>query len=81
MAVPEVSESFAGSVNQITLGAGKEEGGSRTSTVTVGRARNVVYGGSVEDAAKVFEELSSGSNIQLQIKRRGRQQTLDYSIE
>ena len=37
--------------------------------------------GSVEDAAKVFEELSSGSNIQLQIKRRGRQQTLDYSIE
>ena len=37
--------------------------------------------GSVEDAAKVFEELSSGSNIQLQIKRRGREQTLDYSIE
>jgi general secretion pathway protein C len=36
---------------------------------------------SVEDAARVFEELSSGSNIQLQIKRRGRQQTLDYSIE
>jgi len=37
--------------------------------------------GSVEDAAKVFEEFSSGSNIQLQIKRRGREQTLDYSIE
>jgi general secretion pathway protein C len=37
--------------------------------------------GSVEDAARVFEELSSGSNIQLQIKRRGREQTLDYSIE
>jgi general secretion pathway protein C len=37
--------------------------------------------GSVEDAAKVFEELSSGSNIQLQIKRRGREQTLDYNIE
>jgi general secretion pathway protein C len=36
---------------------------------------------SVEDAARVFEELSSGSNIQLQIKRRGREQTLDYSIE
>jgi len=36
---------------------------------------------SVEDAVKVFEELSSGSNIQLQIKRRGREQTLDYSIE
>ena len=36
---------------------------------------------SVEDAVKVFEELSTGSNIQLQIKRRGREQTLDYSIE
>ena len=36
---------------------------------------------SVEDAVKVFEELSTGSGIQLQIKRRGREQTLDYSIE
>lgn len=36
---------------------------------------------SVEDAMKVVEQLSSGSNIQLQIKRRGREQTLDYSIE
>lgn len=36
---------------------------------------------SVEDAARIFEELSSGSNIQLQIKRRGREQTLDYNIE
>jgi len=35
----------------------------------------------VDDATKVFEQLSSGSNIQLQIKRRGREQTLDYSIE
>jgi general secretion pathway protein C len=37
--------------------------------------------GSVEDAVKVVEQLSSGSDIQLQIKRRGREQTLDYSIE
>jgi general secretion pathway protein C len=36
---------------------------------------------SVEDAVKVVEQLSSGSNVQLQIKRRGREQTLDYSIE
>ena len=36
---------------------------------------------SVEDAIKVVEQLSSGSDIQLQIKRRGREQTLDYSIE
>ncbi len=37
--------------------------------------------GSVEDAFKFVEQLSSGSNVQLQIKRRGREQTLDYSIE
>ena len=36
---------------------------------------------SVEDAVKVVEQLSSGSEIQLQIKRRGREQSLDYSIE
>ena len=36
---------------------------------------------SVEDAVKAVEQLSSGSNIQLQIKRRGREQTLDYTIE
>lgn len=36
---------------------------------------------SVEDAMRVIEQLSSGSNFQLQIKRRGRDQTLDYSIE
>jgi len=36
---------------------------------------------SVEDAVRLVEQLSSGSNVQLQIKRRGREQTLDYSIE
>jgi len=36
---------------------------------------------SVEDAVKVVEQLSSGSNVQIQIKRRGREQTLDYTIE
>jgi S1-C subfamily serine protease len=36
---------------------------------------------SVEDAVRLVEQLSSGSNVQLQIKRRGRDQTLDYSIE
>jgi acetyl-CoA decarbonylase/synthase complex subunit delta len=49
MAVPEVTDSFTGIVNKITLGATKEEGGTRASTVTIGGARNVVYGGSIED--------------------------------
>jgi len=48
MPVPEVAESYAGSVNRVTLGAIPDSGGTRTSTVTVGGARNVVYGGSVE---------------------------------
>ena len=52
MPVPEVSDGFIGSVNRVILGATKENGGSRTNTVTVGGARNVVYGGSVEDACE-----------------------------
>jgi acetyl-CoA decarbonylase/synthase complex subunit delta len=47
MPVPEVVEGFTGSVNRITLGAG---GGTRRSAVTVGGARNVVYGGAAVDA-------------------------------
>jgi acetyl-CoA decarbonylase/synthase complex subunit delta len=50
MPVPQIADSFTGSVNTITLGATKENGGTRTSTVTVGGAKNVVYGGSPEDA-------------------------------
>ena len=52
MPVPEVAESFAGSVNRITLGATKDDGGTRSSTVTIGGAKNVVYGGSPEDAGE-----------------------------
>ena len=52
MPVPEVTESFAGSVNRVTLGATKDQGGTRTSTITVGGARNMVYGGSFEDVGE-----------------------------
>ena len=52
MPVPEIAESFTGSVNRVTLGATKENGGTRTSTITVGGARNVVYGGSTNDAGE-----------------------------
>ncbi|MHC4170872.1 MAG: acetyl-CoA decarbonylase/synthase complex subunit delta [Planctomycetota bacterium] len=52
MPVPEVAESFAGSVNRITLGATSDQGGTRTSTVTIGGAKNVVYGGSPEDSGE-----------------------------
>ena len=48
MPVPEVAESFTGSVNRLTLGATKDDGGTRTSTITIGGAKNVVYGGSVD---------------------------------
>jgi acetyl-CoA decarbonylase/synthase complex subunit delta len=52
MPVPEVTESFAGDVSRVTLGATKDSGGTRASTVTVGGSRNVVYGGSVDDAGE-----------------------------
>jgi acetyl-CoA decarbonylase/synthase complex subunit delta len=52
MPVPEITDSFTGSVNRVTLGATKEDGGTRTSTITIGGARNVVYGGSTEDASE-----------------------------
>ena len=52
MSVPQIAESFSSEIWRITLGATKEAGGSRASTVTVGGARNVVYGGSVADASE-----------------------------
>ena len=52
MPVPEIAESFTSSVNRVTLGATKENGGTRSSTVTVGGARNVVYGGSIADTGE-----------------------------
>jgi len=50
MPVPEITDSFVGQVNKITIGATKDEGGTRSSTVSVGGAKNIVYGGSYEDA-------------------------------
>ena len=52
MPVPEITDSYAGSVNRITLGATADDGGTRSSTVTIGGAKNVVYGGSPEDAGE-----------------------------
>jgi general secretion pathway protein C len=36
---------------------------------------------SVEDAVNIFDYLTSSSEIKVEIKRRGRQQTIDYRIE
>ncbi len=52
MKVPEVTEGFSGQINRIIIGATKADGGTRTSTVTVGGARNVVYGGSDGDKSE-----------------------------
>lgn len=52
MSVPEIVESFTGSVNRVTLGATRENGGTRSRTVTVGGASNVMYGGSAGDAGE-----------------------------
>ena len=52
MPVPEVADSFSGSVTKVTLGATRAGGGTRTSTVTIGGSSNVIYGGSPDDAGE-----------------------------
>jgi acetyl-CoA decarbonylase/synthase complex subunit delta len=52
MPIPEIADNYTGSVNRVTLGATKENGGTRTSTITVGGAKNVVYGGGAEQASE-----------------------------
>lgn len=36
MAIPDVKEKFSGTINEVTIGATSEEGGSRERTVTIG---------------------------------------------
>jgi acetyl-CoA decarbonylase/synthase complex subunit delta len=52
MTVPEIADNYTGSVNRVTLGATKENGGTRTSTITVGGAKNVVYGGGADQTSE-----------------------------
>jgi len=52
MPIPEIADNYTGSVNRVTLGATKENGGSRTSTITIGGAKNVVYGGGADQASE-----------------------------
>ncbi len=43
MAVPDVSENYAASLNTVTIGATKEEGGTRGKMVTVGGAKGIPW--------------------------------------
>ena len=52
MSVPEIADNYTGSVNRVTLGATKENGGTRTTTITIGGAKNVVYGGGADQASE-----------------------------
>lgn len=52
MPIPEVVDSFVGAVNRVTLGATSANGGTRSHTVTIGGASNVVYGGSFANAGE-----------------------------
>jgi len=52
MAVPKIAESYTSSVNRVALGATSESGGTRTSTIVVGGATNVVYGGSSDQVGE-----------------------------
>jgi acetyl-CoA decarbonylase/synthase complex subunit delta len=48
MPVPTIADSFKGAVSRVTIGATRDAGGTRTSTVTVGGQTNVVCGGTPE---------------------------------
>jgi len=43
MEIPKVAEKWTGSVNEITIGATKEQGGSREKTVTVGGSKCIPF--------------------------------------
>ena len=53
MSIPKIVESFTGSVGCVTLGATKDAGGTRSASVTVGGATNVVYQDEQSTAEKV----------------------------
>jgi len=52
MALPELTDVYSGTVNEVTLGATSESGGTRTSTVTIGGARTIAYGDKREATGK-----------------------------
>ncbi len=52
MAVPKIADSYAGSVSRVVIGATSDSGGTRTSTVTVGGATNIVYGSTEQTGEK-----------------------------
>ena len=43
MTIPDTSEKWASSINEVTLGATAEDGGTRTSTVTLGGAKALPF--------------------------------------
>ncbi len=43
MTIPEVKRSWTGKINTVTVGAGADEGGTRTSVVTVGGATSLPF--------------------------------------
>lgn len=43
MEIPNVADKWSGAVNEITLGATKDKGGSRTKTITIGGAKSIPF--------------------------------------
>ena len=52
MPLPDIKSNFMAAVNEVTLGATADSGGTRKTTVTIGGSKNVVYGGSPEDTGR-----------------------------
>jgi len=85
MHIPEIVENFNGSVNRVTLGAAKEQGGTRSSTITIGGARNVVYGDSTAEIGEkpviAMDVLDSRPTDWPQVLAEPYKEVLDNPIE
>ena len=80
-----ITQGITGATGLFHAQGARDYGTQMVGGVTPGKGGTKIDGfpvfDTVEDAVKVVEQLSSGSDIQLQIKRRGREQSLDYNIE
>ena len=80
--LPDIERPFAwqsgASVTTVVASAGYPASSRNGDVITGVNDQSIA---SVEDAMKVFGTLSTDAPIQVKIKRRGREETLEYKIE
>ncbi len=78
---PHFSNGKADGLNLSGIGSGSifSEMGLKSGDIITGVDGKKIE--SVDDALKFYESLKSSSNVQLQLKRKGRQKTINYNIK